>query len=376
MAITIKEVAREAGVSVATVSRVFTGKGPVQEETRRRVLEVAGRLRYLPNATARSLTTNKTGALGVLLPDLYGEFFSEVIRGIDLTARRRGYHVFVSSSHSDRSEVETVLRALRGRVDGLLVMSPEVDAQALQANLPAALPVTLLNTEWEGSDVPSLNIDNHGGAYAMARHLVGLGHRRIAFVEGAPGNYDARERLRGYRDGLRDAAAETGEIASLEIPGEFSEESGYRAGAALLRLDPRPTAVFAANDAMAIGLLSALQEAGVRVPADIAVAGFDDIPIARFLTPPLTTVRVGIAELGARALERLLAAVESGEGAEGPEDAAAEVPVYGGRRHEVLPVHLVVRGSCGSQAPTRGPAPEEATEGNPMESLHPRRWVR
>ncbi|HEX2222760.1 MAG TPA: LacI family DNA-binding transcriptional regulator [Thermoanaerobaculia bacterium] len=370
MAITIKEVAREAGVSVATVSRVFTGKGPVQEETRRRVLEVAARLRYLPNATARSLTTNKTGALGVLLPDLYGEFFSEVIRGIDLAARRRGYHVFVSSSHSDRSEVETVLRALRGRVDGLLVMSPEVDAQALQANLPAALPVTLLNTEWEGSDVPSLNIDNHGGAYAMARHLVGLGHRRIAFVEGAPGNYDARERLRGYRDGLRDSvdpAVGAAEIASLEIPGEFSEESGYRAGAALLRLDPRPTAVFAANDAMAIGLLSALQEAGVRVPADIAVAGFDDIPIARFLTPALTTVRVGIAELGARALERLLAAVEN------PEDDA-NGPPGGERRHEVLPVHLVVRGSCGAQA--QPPAAEEIPEGNLMESLHPRRWVR
>ena len=358
MAITIKEVAREAGVSVATVSRVFTGKGPVQEETRRRVLEVAARLRYLPNAAARSLTTNKTGAIGVLLPDLYGEFFSEVIRGIDLAARRHGYHVFVSSSHNDRTEVETVLRALRGRVDGLLVMSPEADAQALQANLPAALPVTLINTPGEDSAFPTLNIDNHGGAFAMTRHLAGLGHRRIAFVQGAPGNHDAWERRRGFLEAMSETP-ETPGLTAVEIPGEFSEESGYRAGIAILRLDPRPTAVFAANDAMAIGVLSALQEAGVRVPGDIAVTGFDDIPVARFLTPPLTTVRVGIAELGARALERLLDAMTG-------ERQAHE------RRHEVLPVSLVVRGSCGATPPERG----SVSEGNLMEALHPRRWVR
>jgi LacI family transcriptional regulator len=228
--------------------------------------------------------------------------------------------------------VEAVLRALRGRVDGLIVMSPEADAQALQANLPPALPVVLLNCRVEGSAFASINIDNHGGAYAMTRHLLARGHRRIAFVQGAPGNYDAGERLRGYRDALRDGGIEP--AAELEIDGDFSEESGHRAGVALSRLTPRPTAAFAANDAMAVGLLSALQEAGVRVPADIAVAGFDDIPIARFLTPALTTVRVGITGLGELALERLLAAMEDGETHE--------------RRHEVLPTSLVVRGSCGA----------------------------
>ncbi|MFP5284444.1 MAG: LacI family DNA-binding transcriptional regulator [Thermoanaerobaculia bacterium] len=332
MSATIKDVAREAGVSIATVSRVFSGKGPVQEDTRRRVLEVAGRLRYAPNAAARSLTTNRTGTLGVLLPDLYGEFFSEVIRGIDLAARKSGFHVLVSSSHSDRSEVEAVLRALRGRVDGLIVMSPEADVQALQANLPPTLPVVLLNCRVEGGGFESINIDNYGGALGMTRHLLGLGHRRVAFVQGAPGNHDAQERLRGYRDALHTYGGIWSE--ELEIPGDFGEESGHRAGAALLRLDPRPTAVFTANDAMAIGLLSALQEAGVRVPEDLAVAGFDDIPIARFLTPPLTSVRVAIAELGGRAMERLLMALEEGDGRE--------------RRHEVLPTALVIRNSCGA----------------------------
>ncbi|HKV08061.1 MAG TPA: LacI family DNA-binding transcriptional regulator, partial [Thermoanaerobaculia bacterium] len=282
MTVTIKEVAREARVSVATVSRVFSGKGPVREETRQRVLEVAGRLQYVPHAGARGLITNTTGALGVLLPDLYGEFFSEVIRGVDLTARKSGYHVLVSSSHSDRSEVEGVLRALWGRVDGLIVMSPEADAEALRANLPAALPVVLLNCLVEGDGFDAINIDNYGGALAMTRHLIALGHRRIAFVGGAPDNYDARERLRGYRDALRTYG---GGAPEIEIPGDFSEESGHRAAGAILALDPRPTAVFAANDSMAVGLLSALQEAGVRVPGDVAVGGFDDIPVARFLSP-------------------------------------------------------------------------------------------
>ncbi|HEX2645066.1 MAG TPA: LacI family DNA-binding transcriptional regulator [Thermoanaerobaculia bacterium] len=340
MNITIKEVAREAGVSVATVSRVFTGSVPVQTETRRRVLEVATRLNYQPHAGARSLTTRKTGVLGVLLPNLYGEFFSEVIRGIDLTARRAGYHVFLSSSHSDRTEVEAVLRNLRGRVDGLIVMSPEADAQALQANLPPALPVVLLNCEVQGSAFSSINIDNHGGAYAMTRHLIGLGHRRIAFLQGARGNYDARERLRGFRGALRESGLEGG----IEIPGDFSEEAGCRAAAEILGLDPRPTAVFAANDSMAIGLLSALQEAGVRVPADIAVTGFDDIPIARFLSPPLTTVGVRIAGLGERAIDRLLSHLDGSAG-------ESREP----RRHEILTTTLVVRGSCGGGLSAREP---------------------
>jgi LacI family transcriptional regulator len=339
MSATIKEVARAAGVSVATVSRVFNEKGPVREETRLRIQEIAQRLGYAPHAMARSLITKKTGTVGVLLPDLYGEFFSEVIRGVDLAARRDGYHILVSSSHSDRSEVEGVLRALRGRIDGLIVMSPEADAHALEVNLPGTLPIVLLNCRVEGTRFDSINIDNYGGAKTMVRHLAGLGHRRIAHVKGAPGNNDALERLLGYRDAmvaLDDVQGEGRGTDELEIEGSFNEESGYRAGGEILRMQPRPTAVFAANDAMAVGLLSALQEAGLRVPDDIAVTGFDDIPIARFLTPPLTTVRLAIAELGALAVQRLLLAMARGEDRE--------------RRHEILPTTLVVRGSCGANA--------------------------
>src|SRR5918998_1019573 len=139
--VTIKDVAREANVSVATVSRVLNGSGPVSAETQHRIREVAGRLRYVPHGGARSLITSRTNTLGVLLPDLYGEFFSEVIRGIDQRAQKSGYHLLVSSSHADRAEIEAALRAMRGRVDGLIVMSPDVEARALAANLSESLPV-------------------------------------------------------------------------------------------------------------------------------------------------------------------------------------------------------------------------------------------
>ena len=330
----IKAVARLAGVSVATVSRVLNDSGPVKEETRRRILEVVETLNYVPHGAARSLTTKQTDTLGVLLPDIYGEFFSELIRGIDSAARRQGYHVLVSGSHEDREEVQAVLRALRGRVDGLILMTPSADMlEALRSVPSGSPPIVLLNCPPGGLPFDSINVDNHGGAMAMVRHLAGLGHRRIAFIQGPPDNHDARERLRGYREAVRELGLETD--STLEVPGDFSEEAGCRAGEILLKLAARPDAVFAANDAMAIGCLHALRQDGVGVPEEIAVAGFDDVPIARFMSPPLTSVGVPIAELGALALERLLESVRQ----------RGHSP-----RHEDLPPVLVVRGSCGAQS--------------------------
>src|SRR4026208_913652 len=143
--VTIKDVARQANVSVATVSRVFSGANVVREETSKRIRDVAARPRYAPHGGARSLITSKTHTLGVLLPDLYGEFFSEVIRGIDLAARQSGYHLLLSSSHNDRSEFEGAMRAMRGRVDGVIIMSPDIDAHALMSHLPDTHPAALLN---------------------------------------------------------------------------------------------------------------------------------------------------------------------------------------------------------------------------------------
>jgi len=338
MSATIRDVARAAGVSVATVSRVLNRSGPVSATLRTRIHEAARDLRYVPNGAARSLSTRTTHTLGMLLPDLYGEFFSEVIRGADQAARARGFHLLVSSSHASRSEVETALRAMRGRVDGLVVMSPDVDARGLAANLPDRLPVVLVNAapgdEAGGHTVESIGVDNYGGARAVTAHLLGLGHRRVAIILGAARNQDARERLRGYRDAMREAGIAP--EPALELPGDFSDEAGYEAAKAAIALRAPPTAIFASNDAMAIGALGALREAGVRVPDEMAVAGFDDIPVARYVSPPLTTVHVDNAELGTRAVARLVGVLA------GSEDARP------GAR-ETLPATLVVRASCGSR---------------------------
>ena len=333
MAVTIRDVARASGFSVATVSRVLNGSGPVKDETRRRVREVATSLRFSPNVAARSLSTSRTHTIGVLLPDLHGEFFSEVIRGIDETAQAQGYHVLVSSSHNAPSEISAALTTMLGRVDGVVIMSPVIDGRTLAAELPPSLPLVLLNCAGGQDDVDALDIDNHGGAFTMTRHLLALGRERIAFVGGPRGNADADARRRGYRDALREAGIEPNE--AWEIDGDFGEGAGIAAVEQLLALTPRPDALFAANDVMAIAAMSTLREAGVRVPEDVAVTGFDDIPIARYFHPTLTTVRVDIAGLGARAVRTLIHAV-------GHRNEHARV-------RETLSTELVVRASCGAR---------------------------
>ena len=307
--VTIKDVAREASVSVATVSRALNGHENVADGVRRHVVETASRLRYQPHAAARSLSSRSTQTLGVVLPDLYGEFFSELIRGIDVVARARRQHLLVSSYHGHPEEQGEALRAMRGRVDGLLVLSPYADRPGfLTDNLPSALPAVLINTHLPEAGYPVLNIDNFGGAVAMTRHLLEAGHQHIAFIGGPEDNFDARERLRGYRDAL---ARFVPDASPLEFRGDFSESTGYEAGKRIAQMAEKPQAVFAANDMMALGCLYALNEAGVRVPQDVALAGFDDIPLARFVHPTLTTMRVSIAELGGQAMSRLLDAIDS-----------------------------------------------------------------
>ena len=334
MAVTIKDVAKAANVSVASVSRALNGSDSITEETRQLVLETARRLRYVPHSGARSLSTSQTNTIGVVLPDLYGEFFSELIRGIDLAARRRGLHLLVSSSHGDAAEAGTALRAMRGRVDGMIVMSPHVDAGFLAANLPDALPIVLLNTNDAGQQCSSLSIDNYGGAATMVQHLVEMGHRRIMMITGPANNFESEERLRGFRETLARLLPDRDPHEVSVLHGDFSEESGYRAGHQLQTLKRLPDAVFAANDMMAIGCLFALNEMGLRVPRDLALVGFDDIPTARFVTPPLTTVRVRISEMGSRALETLAFQIENPEGTK--------------RSNQVLQTELLVRRSCGS----------------------------
>ena len=329
---TIHDVAHRADVSIATVSRVLNGNARVSEESRRRVFEAASELDYWPNSAARSLTMRRNHVLGVLLPDLYGEFFSEIIRGIDHAAHQQRFHILLSSSHADTGTVLAAARSMRGRIDGLIMMAPDVEsAEAVEA-IRRRFPVVLLNPREPAPGCDSVSIANFAGACEATRHLIGLGHRAVAVLRGPAGNVDAEERLRGYREALRESGIPW--KAALELPGDFTESSGFQCADDLLRLAPRPTAVVCANDSMAIGLMSALAGRRIRVPEDLAIVGFDDVAISRFVTPALTTVRVDAHGLGLHAVRLMLSR----------EEPSARIPP----KHEVLPAPLVVRRSCGS----------------------------
>lgn len=297
---TIRDVARHARVSVASVSRALNGAANVHPETRARIAAAAGALGYVPHAGARSLSLARSHAIGVVLPDLHGEFFSEIVRGIDRAASAAGYHLLLSNIHADAALAGQAMRAMRGRVDGLIVMAPQLDPGVLDEALPRSLPSVLVNTP-AGPERSTLRIDNRDGAMTMVRHLIAIGRRRIVHIAGDPDNIDARERREGYHAALAEAALEP-PLAAIE--GDFQEESGACAARELVETGTDFDAVFAANDMMALGALQALREAGLAVSESVAVAGFDDIPLARYLG--LTTMRVDMAGVGARAVARLI----------------------------------------------------------------------
>ncbi|MBO9624320.1 MAG: LacI family DNA-binding transcriptional regulator [Sphingomonas sp.] len=302
---TIRDVARRAQVSIASVSRAFNGVDNVRGETRERIMAAAAELGYVPHAGARSLSLARAQAIGVVLPDLHGEFFSECVRGMDKEASRRGYVLLLSNMHDDSEQSAAALRTMRGRVDGLLVMAPHIPLASLERALPAALPSVLINAPGDVASHPGLRLDNVAGAEAMVRHLLDLGRRHIVHVAGPQGNVDARERAQGFRDALERLAPD---MPVRIVQGDFNEESGEAAARKILESGEPCDAVFAANDMMAIGCLHMLRVLGKRVPEDIAVAGFDDVPLARYVA--LTTMQVRIAEIGSRAVARLIDMLE------------------------------------------------------------------
>ncbi|MFL6764682.1 MAG: LacI family DNA-binding transcriptional regulator [Sphingomicrobium sp.] len=320
-AATIRDVAKRAQLSVATVSRVLNGFENVSEDARERIKAAVKDLGYVPHAGARSLSLARTNAIGVVLPALHGEFFSEIVRGMDRLASERGYFLLLSNMHPESPGGGTaVLGALRGRVDGLLLMAPHVEDHELVEALPVGLPTLLINTRGQPDSCPGIHLDNAAGARAVAEHLLALGRRRIVYIGGPAGNIDAQERAEAVRQTLAKAKG----VELIAVPGDFFEESGERAVRDLLDAGTSFDAIFAANDNMAIGALSALRHAGISVPGEVAVAGFDDIPLAKHLD--LTTVRVRIAELGEHALERLLA-ILGGRAGGGDELHAPELVV-------------------------------------------------
>lgn len=305
---TIRDVARRAEVSVASVSRALNGLANVHPDTRAKVFAAAKSLGYVPHAGARSLSMARTHAIGVVLPDLHGEFFSEIVRGLDREASARGYQLLLSNMHAEVERAGQAMRAMRGRVDGLVVMAPQIASDELAETLPQSLPVVLINSP-QGDGRPAFRIGNHDGAAVMVDHLVERGARAIVHIAGPAGNLDARERREGFEAGVAHHAGVAGRV----IEGEFTEESGERAVTALLRDGTPVDAIFAANDMMALGAIQVLRDAGRSMPADIALAGFDDVPFARFLS--LTTMRAKMDQIGERAARRLIDALEGRPGA-------------------------------------------------------------
>jgi LacI family transcriptional regulator len=307
--VTIRDVAREAGVSVASASRALNGHDNVTPETRARIQCAAAKLHYVPHSGARSLTRRKSDAIGVVLPDLFGEYFSELIRGIDRVAHAHGLQLLLSNMHGNPHEAASAARAMRGQVDGLLVMTPDVRRERLFDALSPGLPAVMLNCRVPPPGIASVGIDNHGAARTMTRHIVASGYRRVAFVSGPRHNRDSQEREDGFRAAIADA---TGEREPIIIPGDYSEGSGADAARLLIAGRLPVDAIFCANDIMAIGCCSVLADAGIAVGEQIGVAGFDDIPIAHFAAPSLTTMNARTAELGATAARKLIAMLAGG----------------------------------------------------------------
>jgi LacI family transcriptional regulator len=335
--VTIRDVARAAEVSVATVSRALNGSATVSLATREHVLRIAEALDFVPHGSARSLSLQRTDTIGVLLPDLHGEYFSELIRGIDLGARGCRQHLLLSASHGAISEAVAALRTMRSRVDGLVVMAPFADGELIAAAVNGAIPLVLLNSRDTVLGYASFAVDNYAGAFAIASHLIECGHQVIAFIAGPSDNHEARDRLRGFKDAHAEARRRPGPV----LRGNFREESGFAAATQLLA-SGLPDAIFAANDAMAVGCLHALKNAGIAVPYDVALAGFDDIPIARLLDPPLTTAGVPIAEIGRQAVMCCVALVRGD-------------PIPSDRR--LFAPELVIRASSGANQGRTAPPP-------------------
>lgn len=304
----IKEVARLAGVSTATVSRALATPDQVSPETRARVMAAVAKVGYVPNPAARSLRSRKAHMVLVALPDLSNTFFSQVLRGIEEALFAAGYGMVVGDLNgAPEKESRFADFAAAGQVDGVLLLNGHLFRQNGEPGADAAelgVPMVGLCEAIPDTDIPQIEVDNRDAARRMTEYLAGLGHREIGYVCGPADNILERERFAGYRDGL--AGAGLAFDPALVWPGDWKLETGAAVGRLILASTQRPTAVFCSNDEMAIGLLRVLAAAGVRVPEEMSVAGFDDIEFAVMATPALTTIRQPRRELGQQGASALL----------------------------------------------------------------------
>ncbi len=304
---TMEDVAREAGVSRALVSLVMRERPNVSEERRRRVQDAAAKLGYRPNAMARSLASRRTKTVGVILDDLRNPFFAEIAGGVEELASEVGYQLLLAAGGRQARRERVALGALlEHRVSGLILVSPRMSAGDIAA-AAAEAPLVLVGRALRGVDADTVLINEAHGTGLVLDHLIGLGHEAIAHVDGGSGA-GGPQRRSAYLRGMR--AHRLGRH-TLVIPGDFTEEAGVSAAAELLRLPALPTAIFAANDMVAAGLLGGLESAGVEVPRDVSIVGYDNISIAHLAHVSLTTVHQPRTEMGRLALELLLDRIDN-----------------------------------------------------------------
>jgi LacI family transcriptional regulator len=320
---TLKDLARLAKVSTVTVSNVLNQRPNVSQETRVRVMEAVQRTGYTANLAARGLAGGRTNILGVVVPDLSTQYLGEIVRGVSAEVRSAGMEMLISTALNTKSE-RTQLELLHNITDGLILILPHTDDDEIQSLEQEGVPIVMVDHRGSTIKLPAVDVDNYTGSRQATEYLLGLNHSRIGFIAGLYAASSAR--LRGYKEALLNAGVPFDK--TLVVQGNFLQPSGFAAMTKLLELSKPPTAIFAANDLTAFGAMEAIKEHGLRVPDDISVVGFDDIPMASQVYPPLTTVRQPLAEMGVAAVRMMIAKLR---GVEPPS------------KRITLPTELVVR---------------------------------
>lgn len=294
---TMKQVAEKAGVSTSTVSHVINNTRAVSEDVRKRVLAVIQETRYVPSAVARSLKNDKTNSIGMMIPNNSNPYFAELIQGIEDASFKLGYNIILCNAYDDAKKQAAYLRVLmEKRIDGLILVDSGGGDDLAEILCAMPMPKVIVDREVSGVDGDFIEADHERGGYLATRYLIELGHKQIACVTGPMHLVPSRDRVAGYRRALQEAALAF--RSEFLIHSDFTSEGGFNAFQHLLQLPQRPSAIFAGNDLMAFGGMCAANEAGVRVPEDLSVIGYDDIALASYSTPRLTTMAQPKYEMG------------------------------------------------------------------------------